>query len=295
MGLGDIVHAVKETREFRKEAEIALSQALPSCLELETEYKSWRKTYRLNTIACCTFVANQLCKLEGKAFDNEKRQRVYFGAAAACISDDLIDKSHNFNSREVYFLDSHTYSMEKTSSLQKLFYVFHSKLERLLPQNFESRFKELISRYNEAQKHGRKLNKEIDDLELITIKDNTGGYPAALFYKIIFPDSGDFPEDFSPDYSPRKGRLPKTKMHAIFNFGAMFSRLDDLSDLKPDKENKVKSLATQGLVTWNSLEQDVKYVKDGLKIFFPEKKVESVMEIYSPSAMKTLHLIERLL
>jgi len=154
---------------------------------------------------------------------------------------------------------------------------------------------QLINKYNEAQRQGRKLNEELSNLELTTIKNNTGGYPAILFYKIIFPCSEDFSNDFIPYYAPKEEIMPKTKTHAIFNFGAMLSRLDDLSDLKLDKNSGTKSLATQGLVTWNSLNQDLKYVGGGLKAFFPEKEVDSAMQIYSPGTMRILHFIERLL
>ena len=240
MGLIDVVREIDKTKKLKNKVEIALAQSLADYPKLQTEYESWIKTYRLNSVACCAFVASQLCKLEGVAFDKEKSQRTYLGAAAACISDDLIDKQKKLNPEEVYFLDTKNHSREKTGNLQGLFYALHSRLEELLPQNFESHFKELINKYNEAQRQGRKLNEELSNLELTTIKNNTGGYPAILFYKIIFPCSEDFSNDFIPYYAPKEEIMPKTKKQT---FPSKIARLSTATLLKELKRFPAHDLA----------------------------------------------------
>ncbi len=292
MGLLEILKAVKQTKSLKNEARMILSKTLEHFPSLKSEYETWSKTFRLNSVACSAYITGQLCYLEGREFSLDKRTRVYVVAAAACIADDLIDKE-NIDPKTLTFFDSRNHSTPENSQ-QALFYIFHSELEGLLPKNFKLRFNELIKRCNQAQEQGRSLNTQLKPEEIIEIKDHTGGYPALLLYKITFPDTERI-ESFKPDYSPLKNTPPVSKEHAIFNLGAMLSRLDDLSDLKTDRENNQRSLASENLVTWKSFKDDVKYTKEGLKLFYPTKKVNRIMKLYSPNLIKLSDSAEKLI
>jgi len=288
MGLVSLYKAIKEMRRMKIEADGMLEKSIEDCPEVADEYEKWRKTYRLNTTAFCAHVARQFCKLEGEEFDREKKKKAYLGSASACMSDDLTDKSLGVDSKEVYFLDERYHLDEKLEGELGLFYALHSALERSLPSDFQSRFRGLIGRYNEAQERGKELNGSAGKEEVIEIKNGTGGYPFLLLHRITFPDREDLTEDFAPDYSPRESITPMTKDHAIFNFGAMASRFDDLSDSERDKSEGRISLTTEGLVNWKTIGQDRQYVREGFLRFYPEERVESVMSIYSSCTIPIL-------
>lgn len=285
MGLISLYKGIKDIKQMKAEADIVLEETIANYPELRQEYERWRTTHRINTTAYCAFIAGQFCKLEGIKFDEEKRKIAYLGSAAACISDDLIDKTASIDIREVYFLDTMNHQTAKREDEQGLFYAFHSGLESLLPDDFKSRFNELIGLYNKAQMWGRKLNWHPNHEEITEIKNGTGGYPILVLYSIIFPENNDSIRDFIDFYVPQEMKMPETKANAIFNYGAMISRADDLADLELDKAEGRKSLATEGLVTWKSLEQDIKYAKKGLKKFYPEKTVDLAMNICSAWAI----------
>ena len=288
MGLISLYKEIKDIKNMKSEADIVLRDSVANYPELAQEYQRWRKTYRMNTTVCSAFIARQFCKLEGMEFDEEKRKKAYLGSAAACISDDLIDKTTSIDIREVYFLDTINHQTAKREDEQGLFYAFHSGLENLLPDDFKSRSGELIGLYNQAQMWGRKLNWHPNHEEIIEIKNGTGGYPILLFYNIVFPENEDSTRDLIPLYAPQEMKMPETKAGAIFNYGAMMSRADDLADLELDKAEGRKSLATEGLVTLKSLGQDIKYVKDGLKKFYPEKVVDLAMNLCSVRTIRSV-------
>ncbi len=294
MGLITLCNAVRKIKKLKEEANIVLAN-----VEKENnpsqENKKWRETYRLNTVACSSFIANQLCNFEGKDFDFEKRSIAYLGSASACISDDIIDKNTNIDSRAFRFLDTRYHSDISRESGKELFYSFHSGLEKLLPEDFGLSFKTLIERYNHLQEWARDLRRGMDSGKVLEIKNGTGGYPILLLHKMMFPEYDDISQSFSPDYRTKENIIPKTKDNAIFNYGALISRIDDLSDLNWDLKDSRKSLATEGLVTWKSLKKDVNYVKHGLQKFYPKNSVDSVMKLYSAPTMHLAHIIENLI
>lgn len=295
MGMISLCKAIKDMKRMKTEAAVALGDAVKDHPELSAEYEKWIGTYRLNTTAASAYVAGQFCNLEGMRFNEERRKRAYLGSATACISDDLIDKTSTIKPGEVYLFDGRGQSINKDEyPALGLFYAFHSGLEGLLPGNFKSRFRGLITKYNLSQEQGRKLNGNVNNIEIVKIKNEIGGYSFLLLHRIIFPEENDLGNGFTPFYLP-KTTLPATKDNAIFNFGAMFCRLDDLDDLEKDKGENRRSLATEGLVTWKSLKQDIMYVKNGFRIFYPRDRVDLFMSIYSPWSMHLVSNIGNLL
>lgn len=296
MGLKNVHRIISEIKRIRFEADgILLEHIRRNNPKVSQYYEQWRKTYRLNTTAATAFISEQFCKLENAKFDVERRKRIYFAAATACLSDDLVDKAA-INPRKVYFLDTRYHSANRLSEEQKLFHTFHSGLEKLLPEDFKLKFGGLIKRYNQAQERGQQLNGKLTDETLRKIKDGTGGYPSLLLHRITFPEREDPTlNGFAPAYTPKGREIPKTEEEAIFNYGAMLSRIDDLSDLKWDKIEGRKSLATENYVTWNSLKQDVDYVKNGLNRFYSEEIVSEVMDFYDPRTIRMVNFIGNLI
>ena len=294
MGIITLCKSIKKINEFKDEAKEILANVEEEGNVCSNDYKKWQETYRINTVACSSFISGQLCGLEGIDFDISRRKIAYFGSASACISDDVIDKNPDLDARRFRFLDSQYHSNGKDDETQRLFYTFHSGLENLLPNEFKERFNQLIEKYNQFQEMAGDLKKDITPEEVLNIKNGTGGYPILLLHRMMFPRYWDIPQNFSPNYDSSNIILPRTKDEAIFNFGALISRIDDLSDLEWDLKDSRKSLATEKLVTWNSLNEDIKYVKEGLARFYPDKRVKSAMRLYSAPTMHAVHNIENL-
>jgi len=271
---------------MKSEAAKALDDVLIDYPEYASFCEAWKKTYRLNTVACSSFIAKQFFKLEGVQFDEELRKRVYVASATACVSDDLTDGSDQIDPKEVFLLDRKNHRNKTANIGQQFFYALHSGLVGILPQDFEFKFEQLIKRYNQYQEKGRGLNSDISPEEIIRIKNGTGGFPFLLLYAISFPEVDDLPASFESDYSLHS--LPETKEGAIFNYGSMLSRLDDLDDLKYDSRKNRKSLATERLTSWREIGNDIEYVRSGLERFYPKERVDSVISIYTP--VRLLHL-----
>ncbi len=285
MSLVKLAKATKTVRDSKVEIDRVLKEAVSgSGLEIERAYAQWRQTYRLSTIACCGLLARQFYQLEDKEFDSFSRVKAHIASATACLADDLIDNYRQQNPREVYFLDDREHRPTKEGGEKNLFYRLNEVLQEILPTDFRARFGNLIQRYNVAQVESDKLGSATSE-EVISIKDATGRYPFLLIYKILFPET-PFHEGFNPSYNVRGGKLPTTKSGAIFNFGALMSRLDDLSDKRFDKLAGKKSLATEGLTSWGTVSRDIDFVRAGFNRFYSSANVEEVMAVYSPRALQ---------
>lgn len=293
MSIKGMYKGLKELKKLKVEADDFLKENVQSVPKVSEEYERWRKTHRINTVAVSAFVAKQICGLEKQDFNKAKRKIAYLGSAVAGISDDLIDRNL-INPEKVYFLDRKMHRRNNLKGELGLFHIFHHELEKLIPNTFKNDFKEIISKFNFSQKQGRRLKGDLSKEDLIKIKDETGGYSFILLHRLMFPNNPDLPKNFNPNYSPEEMNMPKTKDHAFFNFGAMFSRIDDLDDLKYDKINGMKSLATERIITWNSLRRDIKYTKKGLKKFYSLKRVDSVMSFYSVNISHFISVIYNL-
>jgi len=281
MKLVNLCKTIIDLKKLKKDAKRVLDNEIANSHELITEYNKWKRTYRLNTVVLSAFLANQLCKLEERGFDYKRRKRAYVGASTACISDDIIDKGAIKDSRKVRLLTSTPEPLEDF----RLFYSFNSCLVKLLPNDFTKRFKKLIEKYNYVQEKARTLTKNLNPKEVLEIKNNTGGFPLILLHRIMFPEKKDLPNDFHPNYDSIKETLPLSKDEAIFNYGVMISRIDDLNDLEWDIEEGRKSLATERLVTWKTLKIDVNYVGKGFRKFYSKSNVDKIMSVYSPLMM----------
>ena len=283
MGLIDLLKAKQRISCFKTEAEQVLRELIGKSDDLSTVYEKWRKTFRLNTVACSAFTAYNFCEFEGTEFDEVKRRRVYVASATACIADDLMDSPACPDARQYYLFDIQQ-DEQVISTTENLFYFFHTELEKLAGDSFASRQSVLIKRFNKVQEAGSKLNKGMDKDEVIRVKDGTGGYSALLLYAITLPESDALPVDFIPQYNLMIP--PSTKSHAIFNYGAFLSRLDDLNDKYWDRSEGRISLASEGHISWSSLQQDIDYLRTGLSQFYPIIRVNDVMSIFTVNSMR---------
>ena len=285
MSLIKLVKASRIVQSSKAEINAVLEEAVSGAEpEVKRVYHNWRQTSRFSTVAWCGLVAKQFYELEGKDLDTFSRAKAYIASATACLADDLIDNYRQQNPREAYFLDNRAHKPTREGVEKNLFYQLNAILQNLLPADFQTRFGGLIQRYNIAQAESRDLDQASPE-KVVRIKDATGGYPFLLLYKILFSETA-FDEGFNPDYNPKRGKLPITKSGAIFNFGAMVSRLDDLSDIRLDKLAGKKSLVSEGFTSWGKISRDIEFVRAGFNRFYPSTNVENVMGFYSPRALQ---------
>lgn len=283
-----LIKSISELRWMKPEADSVLKNTVSSNILASKQYAAWKKGYRLNTTIYSAHFALQFCKLEGFDFNFTRRKMAYLGSATACISDDLIDNSDDWDLDKVAFLDCEGHKIGDKSL--SLFYSFHEGLQQLLPDYFIVKHSNLIDRYNTLQEKSKLLMGDLSNKELTEIKNGTGGYPFLLLHRIMFPDREDIADDFAPCYNPQ-GSLPSNEDHAIFNYGALISRIDDLDDLRQDISEKRLSLATRNLITWSSINQDLLYVRKGLEKFYSTDRVDEVMNVYSSTGMRLLSLL----
>ncbi|MBA7576811.1 hypothetical protein ES708_18653 [subsurface metagenome] len=150
-----------------------------------------------------------------------------------------------------------------------------STLVLYIASNFNNLHSRIIYEYNLAQKDSRQLfNQNISKERIIEIKDKTGGYAILLLKAMIFPEN-DFEEN---DFVYTEN--PKTKNEALYSFGAWLSRIDDLWDIEKDNLIGLKQLATERVVTWDSIISETEKMKNGLKEYYPSSKVNQVIQKY---------------
>lgn len=268
----------KETRECAQEAMLDLGgyvqREFPHLIE---EYNGWFTQRRNINAAVLTKAINEVVfDLEGKIFDEHKKQISFFAAASARIADDVLDEGLA-KPEETYFLSTNPIKRNSASALL-LLDALENRLRILLPKDFCQRFNETIRRYNQAQIESLELaNPALSKGRLVDLKDRTGGYSALLLYSFMFPELDDSASIIAGCYNPL-GNLPQTKMDAIYNWGSWLSRIDDLWDVKGDRQRGLKNLASDGLVNWRSFKQDERYVFGGLKLYYPTEKVDKVQE-----------------
>ncbi|MDP3728487.1 MAG: hypothetical protein Q8R18_03465 [bacterium] len=252
-------------------------------------YQRWSSTPRkLACPALTTMLGEQFCYLEDQELTRQRKDIALFSGAAARISDDLTD-SRLVEPAEVYLLDAK--QRDNVTEEQSLFYLFNERLEELVsPFDFKNRFRNLIKKYNEAQQRGRDLQNPLSTQEVVTIKDQTGGYPFLLLHALMFPHQEDPSLNFSPNYNPNNGTV-KTKSEALFNLGALVSRLDDIYDEKLDRKTGHKSLATEGVTSWKTIEKEIVYVDGGLRQFYPDDRVEKTMDDYKAQISRLAVLV----
>lgn len=216
------------------------------------------------------FISRALCDLEGREYrDLEFRVSVLAGSAAA-ISDDILDERQNIPFSQIRLFED--YEGETGKGNLGLFYVFNRSLLKSLPPDFTEKFERIIKEYNLAQEDSSRLFGDIEDEEVIDIKNRAGGYSILLLYSMLFPENS-FAVDRPVYLSP-----PLTKHEALYTFGAWLSRVDDLWDAKKDVSKGMKQLATKGLVTWKSLPGETLRMRKCLEDYFPEERVTKMMD-----------------
>ncbi len=245
---------------------------------LSEELETWLPKRRL--IDPAIFINRAICDLEDHVYGElELRISVLAGSTAA-VSDDIIDSQSNIPYEKLRLLGDYKENLE--SGNLGLFYAFNQSLVRVLPFDFRERFKEIINQYNMAQEDSSKLfDPSITKEEIIDVKDRAGGYSILLLHAMMFPDEPVMM------YNPKYLRHPTSKQETFYIFGAWLSRVDDLWDIRKDKLNGMKQLATERIVTWKSLSSETQRMKECLEAFFPRKRVEGMIEEHYSSLINS--------
>lgn len=259
--------------EMRDLAQVYLTQSegiLRSFVpeKLSDVFEKWLTQRRL--IDPAIFINRAMCDLEEKMFgDCELKVSVLAGAAAA-IADDVLDFRQRTDYINLFLFGDHQETGERGEL--DLFYAFNQGLISLLPADFRNRFGRVIMEYNRAQQDSITLfSSKITREDIIDIKDRAGGYSVLLLHAMIFPD--ETVEVTNLNYQKR----PATKQEALYNYGAWLSRVDDLWDIRGDSSKGMRQLATEGIVSWNSLPMETERMKTGLNKYYPSKRVEKMI------------------
>jgi len=254
---------------YLKQSERFIRAVTPKRLLAELE--DWLPKRRL--VDPAIFINRAICDLEGHVYGEQELKILALAGSAAAVSDDLIDSKSDIPYEKLRLLGNYE-GIEESGNLG-LFYAFNQGLLEALPVNFRKKFKEMIREYNKAQEDSaRFFNPLITREEITDIKDRAGGYSILLLHAIIFPNESITVSN--PDYK----RYPKTKQEALYNHGAWLSRIDDLWDIEKDRARGMKQLATEGIITWESLSDETQRMREGLEAHFPKDRVRMVMKRY---------------
>lgn len=256
--------------EIRKEAEryrIFSEKFLRRSTEPEILHclNDWLPHRRL--IDPAIFINKFLCLLEEKSFRRRELEISIYAGSVAAVSDDLIDKyGFELLDRIALFTPS-----KDNVCLEEicLFDFFNKKLKEKLPRDFIEKFREAIYEYNQVQKETSRLfDTSLTPQELIDIKNRAGGYSVLLLYAMLFPNT-------------EKLIIPPSSISlALYNFGAWLSMVDDLWDETKDRICGMKQLATEKIVTWESIQEETSKILADLKIFYPYKTVDAAFNRY---------------
>ena len=257
----------KTAKIYLKRSESIIREVVPSILSKELE--TWLPKRRLMDPAI--FISKAICNLEGHIYgERELRISVLAGSAAA-VSDDLIDSKSNIPCNRLRLLEDYGRNVESGSL--GLFRAFNQGLLGTLPTDFREQFKETIRQYNKAQEDSAILFYPlITRDEVMDIKDRAGGYSILLLHAMMFPNEGVMVTN--PNYQ----RNPITKQESLYNYGAWLSRVDDLWDATKDGSRGMKQLATERIVTWESLPTETQRMKKGLEAHFSRARVKDMIE-----------------
>jgi len=241
---------------------------------------SWLTQRRL--IDPAIFINKSLCLLEGAPFGGRELEISVYAGSVAAVSDDLIDRcGFKALDRVALFTQSNEeFDLEGIYLLD----FFNRKLKEMLPLDFTKKFRKIIFEYNRAQKDSRRLFDDfISPQELIDIKDRAGGYSVLLLHAMLFPDIELHQEEYPPVFDQR------SITQSLYLFGAWLSKIDDLWDETKDRSVGMKQLATEGIVTWESLKVETNRVLGYLKSYYPETRVREMFQrYYAPLADKDM-------
>ncbi len=277
----------KELQLYGRDARKVLEDYFQdNCPELHNHSRLWlQNRNNVVTTAGTGLLHKVICDVEGVPFHKHRRRVSYFMGASLRICDDLVEEG-NVEPQELYFFQNTTCDTQDLR--MTLFHSLNSELLELLPNTFTHDFEGLIKKLNTAQEEGKRFSGDLDPKELIDIKNRLGGYFILLFYGMMFSDRKM--KDVYEVYNLTE-KLPSTREQAWFNFGAWFSRVDDLLDEKSDREHGIKQLATEGLTSWKSLRHEAEYVFNGLATQYPCYQVERVKQKLQPFTSRLIKLL----
>lgn len=255
----------EEARRYLIISERILREITPDSLIRDLE--SWLKKRRF--IDPAIFISRALFTLEGRLFGEEELGIAAIAGAAAAISDDLVDNKTEIPYERIELLQRHDTRKE---DLLGLFDTFNHTLLDNLPATFQDKYKRIIFKYNEAQRDSAKLfEKSITIKEIKDIKNRAGGYSILLLHAMMF--ARDFEKGGMP-YSETQRR----KFLTLYSFGALLSKIDDLWDEDKDRKRGIKQLATEGIITWQKLNEETERIKVRLKKHFQAERVDDMFE-----------------
>lgn len=241
---------------------------------LKQENEEWLKNRR--KIDPALFINKFLCSIEGVLLKGRNLEVTLYAGAAAAISDDLLDKNGTLSPDR---LSLFTQQKKTLSKRESLFNAFNSKLIKLLPPYFPTKFDYIIQKYNQVQIDTIKLfNPEIDKEDIVNIKDRAGGYSILLLHNILFPERRQRYQELNEKYSPYS--VPNSVTQALYNFGSWLSRVDDLWDRVKDSEQGMKQLATEDCITWDRIQPETKEVFENLTRFYLPSRVNNIHQEY---------------
>jgi hypothetical protein len=241
---------------------------------LSTVFERWLPKRRMMDPAI--FINRAMCDLECSIFGDRELEISVFAGSTAAISDDLLDYQLGIDYDKLLLLGDYKETEDKGEL--GLFSVFNQRLTNSLPSNFRDRFNKTIVEYNRAQRDSKKLlDTEITREEIVDTKNRAGGYSILLLHAMIYPEESV--NITCPDYR----RVPSTKQEALYNYGAWLSRVDDLWDIDNDVSKGMKQLATEGIILWETLQEETERMKSGLKFHYSSERVEEmILRHYSP-------------
>ncbi len=226
------------------------------------------------------FINESICDLEDILFKDRYFAVSVFAGAAGAISDDLIDNANLDSYSQIALLIPELERPVPNSDRTGLLHAFNSGLINLLPAHFIEKSNYVIRGYNKAQIDSLRLsNPKIKNAEIIDIKNRAGGYSVLFLYSLLFPKRVSTLNGVDEKYDPSE-RFNPSKNKAFYDYGAWSSRIDDLWDEVKDRARKMKQLATEGCITWNSIKKESKYVFEGLALYYPRRRVTKVFANY---------------
>ena len=233
----------------------------------------------MHTSALSNMLAESFCRLEGEELTEQRCRISFLVGAAVRLSDDLIDKK-GVRPSEVNLLSPLITKDTISDPDRRLFLAFDQGLKNILPADFKLRFKDSLYNYNAVQENILSLKSNNSLSELIDLKCRTGGHTLLLLYAMLFPEKGDGSRDFVINYDPKGRLISQSKVGAIFNCGIFEAKLDDLGDIDRDKKEGYKSLATEGLITRNTVHNQIDYLETSLNKFYPKGPVTEIVKDY---------------
>lgn len=268
--MDDQAHLLR-LREDGKRYQVASSPIIRAAVPqyLWDDLDAWLRKRRLMDPA--VFISLALCDLERLEFDAQRFERAVLAGAAAAIADDLIDVQSGVPYEETeLFRNSH---QRHTRGVLGVFAAVNRGLIVSVGPGFCRRFAAIINAYNQAQMDSAQLSTpSTSPTDILDIKTRAGGFSVLLLYALMFPQWDDAVSDVA------LVEEPGSQSEALYGFGAWLSRVDDLWDVDKDRAQGIRQLATEGLVTWNTLPGETATMVNRLRSYFRNTSVDTWLE-----------------